>query len=591
MLDLNIQPLTKLGLSRHREHEHEPQAPDNAAVTNDNDGNSHILITNEGENDIIGINKHGADFELQSQNTEIQHLKSNVIFNTNTIEQPKVYYNSNGYDLDDEDDVDATKKDDYEIYENGFVSTATDEDGMPSPTHPMELKILRKMDMFLIPLMCLMYFLSNLDKSNIGNAEVAGMSESLNLKGTEYNTCVTVFFGTYIVFDPVGTNLLKIIGPKYLMTLCLLVFGVISLCTAWVKDYHGLLATRILLGCFEGMIYPAINMYLSVCYRREQYAKRFAYVFSAACLSSSFGGLISYGCSKIDGSLLAWQYIYIVEGAISIGCTPFYFFGMAKELQNCWFFNKEEREYIIERYKTMNTFNPDDKFDWEQVWFAVKDVQTWLSSIALFGIDLTTFGLTVFLPLIITSLGFTNVRAQLMTVPVYFLTAIVFFVCAQWSDRLKLRSPFIICSCLTTVIGLAIVLGSTVHGVRYFGVYILCMGIYVNAAVNCLWLSGNVGNYFKRATALGINLFFGSGSGLVSGQIFLAKEKPRYIKGLSICLAFQCLSIVMTVVQLLYYIRENKKKDQIIQRCEETGEPIPYEDKLSDWNPQFKYMY
>ena len=132
-----------------------------------------------------------------------------------------------------------------------------------------------------------------------------------------------------------------------------------------------------------------------------------------------------------------------------------------------------------------------------QVWLAVKDIKTWVSAVALFGIDLTTFGLTVFLPIIITSLGFTNVRAQLMTVPVYFLTAFVFFGCALWSDKLRLRSPFIIGACLTTAVGISIVLGSKVHGVRYFGVFILCMGIYVNAACNCLWLSGNNGNYFK----------------------------------------------------------------------------------------------
>ena len=239
----------------------------------------------------------------------------------------------------------------------------------------------------------------------------------------------------------------------------------------------------------------------------------------------------------------------------------------------------------------MNTFNPDESFDWFQVKLAVKDIKTWVCAIALFGIDLTTFGLTVFLPIIITSLGFTNVRAQLMTVPVYFLTAIVFFICALWSDRMRLRSPFIIGACVTTCIGLAIVLGSQVHGVRYFGIYILCMGIYVNAACNCLWLSGNNGNYFKRATALGINLFFGSGSGLVSGQIFLAGDKPRYIKGLSICLAFQVLSIVMTILQFWLYRRENLKKDKIIKECEERGEPVPYDEKLSDLNPEFRYLY
>lgn len=476
-------------------------------------------------------------------------------------------------------------------YDHDVTATTTDDDGMPNASHPMEAKILRKMDMFLIPLMGLMYFLSNLDKSNIGNAAVAGMREDLKLVGKQYNTCVTVFFATYVLFDPIGANLLKIMGPPTMMSCCLLAFGVISLCTAWVKNYGQLIAVRLLLGAFEGMIYPSINMYLSMCYRREQYAKRFAYVFAAACLSSSFGGLIGYACATINGSLAAWQYIYIVEGAISIGFVPLYYFGLSKKLEDSWFFNKEEKEYIVQRFKTMDTSDPNEKFEWFQAWLAIKDIKTWVSAVALFGIDLTTFGLTVFLPIIIESMGFTSVRVNLMTVPVYFLTAIVFFICARWSDRIRLRSPFIIGACLTTSIGISIVLGSQVHGVRYFGVYILCMGIYVNAAVNCLWLSGNNGNYFKRATALGINLFFGSGSGLVSGQIFLASDKPKYTKGLSISLAFQLLSIIMTFIQFLLYRRENKKKEAIINRCHELNEPIPFDPRLSDLNPEFRYMY
>lgn len=464
-------------------------------------------------------------------------------------------------------------------------------DEPPSLTHPMESRVVRKMDLYLVPLMCMLYFLSNLDKSNIGNAEVAGLSESLNLTGNQYGNCVTVFYATYIFFDPIGANLLKIIGPKYMMTGCLICFGAISLGTAWVKDYGHLLLVRVLLGAFEATIYPSINMYLSICYRREQYAIRFAWVFFAACISSSFGGLISYGCSKINGSLNAWQYIYIVEGCISLGFAPFYALGLANNLEESWFWTAEERQYIVDRYETMSTFNPADKFEWSQVWLAVKDLKTWVSAVALFCIDMTAFGLTVFMPIIITSMGFSSVNAQLMTVPVYFLTAITFFACAYVSDRIRIRSPFIVGACISCATGLAIVLGSDVHGVRLFGIFVLALGIYVNASMNCLWLSGNNGNYFKRATALGINLFVGSSSGLVSGQIFRAEDKPRYALGLAICLGLQVFAAMLTVVQYYMYRRLNKQKQALIKRCEELDEPIPHDEHLSDMNPQFKYMY
>lgn len=66
-----------------------------------------------------------------------------------------------------------------------------------------------------------------------------------------------------------------------------------------------------------------------------------------------------------------------------------------------------------------------------KAWLAIKDIKTWASAIALFGIDLTTFGLTVFLPIIIESMGFTSVKVNLMTVPVYFFNCHCFLCMCQ----------------------------------------------------------------------------------------------------------------------------------------------------------------
>lgn len=54
-------------------------------------------------------------------------------------------------------------------------------------------KILRKMDLRLIPMLALLYLLSFLDRSNIGNAKIQGMQTDLELTGSEYNLCATVF--------------------------------------------------------------------------------------------------------------------------------------------------------------------------------------------------------------------------------------------------------------------------------------------------------------------------------------------------------------------------------------------------------------
>lgn len=61
-------------------------------------------------------------------------------------------------------------------------------------------------------------------RSNIGNAQTAGIGTDIGLVGNQYGTAVTLLYATYVPFEGPVAVLLKIIGPKYLLTFC---------CFAW----------------------------------------------------------------------------------------------------------------------------------------------------------------------------------------------------------------------------------------------------------------------------------------------------------------------------------------------------------------------
>lgn len=58
-----------------------------------------------------------------------------------------------------------------------------------------EAKLLRKLDCWLAPMMIIAFLVAYLDRSNIGNAAIAGMNEDLDLTGNRLNVAVTVFYG------------------------------------------------------------------------------------------------------------------------------------------------------------------------------------------------------------------------------------------------------------------------------------------------------------------------------------------------------------------------------------------------------------
>lgn len=78
---------------------------------------------------------------------------------------------------------------------------AAPETTIESFSHIDEKKVLRKLDLRLIPVLALLYLLSFLDRGNIGNAKIEGLQEDLGLLPNEYNWCLTAFFFTYAAFE------------------------------------------------------------------------------------------------------------------------------------------------------------------------------------------------------------------------------------------------------------------------------------------------------------------------------------------------------------------------------------------------------
>jgi len=60
-----------------------------------------------------------------------------------------------------------------------------------------------------------LYLLSFLDRTNIGNAKIDGLQKSLhNLTTGQYNACLSLFFVSYALFEPLTNILLKRLKPS-----------------------------------------------------------------------------------------------------------------------------------------------------------------------------------------------------------------------------------------------------------------------------------------------------------------------------------------------------------------------------------------
>ena len=66
---------------------------------------------------------------------------------------------------------------------------------LSDPIDPEAERRLRwKCDIHVLPMLCIMYLLSFLDRVNIGNARIEGLEKELHMKGHDYNVALFVFF-------------------------------------------------------------------------------------------------------------------------------------------------------------------------------------------------------------------------------------------------------------------------------------------------------------------------------------------------------------------------------------------------------------
>lgn len=119
-----------------------------------------------------------------------------------------------------------------------------------------------------------MYCMSALDRNALANGKINTLSTDLGLKGFEYNTCVSVTYVGLIVGVVPSNMMLSRVKPSWWMSGWMLVWALITTLNCIVKNYHGLVVCRFLLGIAEAPFYPGAQYLISLFYTRREMATR-----------------------------------------------------------------------------------------------------------------------------------------------------------------------------------------------------------------------------------------------------------------------------------------------------------------------------
>lgn len=454
-----------------------------------------------------------------------------------------------------------------------------------------------KVDACVVIPISILYLLAFLDRVNISNAQVYGMSKDLHMtRDTQYNTALVIFFVPYVVFEVPSNFILKLLKPHVWLSFCIICFGGISIGQGFVQNYGSLLVTRFFLGLMETAMFPGCFYLLSTWYRRDEAQKRYSFFFASTSLAGAFGGLIAYGMNSLDGKsgLEHWRWIFIVEGAITCFLGIVLFFVLPDFPEDAKFISDNERAYIKEKLSLDqgNSYH-EGKLEWRRVAAVFKDVRLWLASLIYFGQIVGAYGYAYFATAIIKSFGYSPVKTQVYSIFPWVVACVSGVIIACFSDFFFHRYLFTLGTGLIAIAGFAILLGCepTMIHARYGGCFLVALGLYSAMPLYICWTTMNFAGHYRKMVSTAFIVQFGNVGGIVSTFIFLQTDAPRYTRGVSTSVALCAFSLICAIVYLLYIMRENKLRKQGARDA--AFETLSEKDQAlaGDLDPRFIYQY
>ncbi|KIX00647.1 uncharacterized protein Z518_09712 [Rhinocladiella mackenziei CBS 650.93] len=428
-----------------------------------------------------------------------------------------------------------------------------------------ERSYVRKLDMYLLPVLSVMYFCRFTTGGNIGNAKTDGLDDDLGLHGEEYSLMMTLVNVPFVLLEPVQTMMVKRYGGRIVIPSLLFGWGVVSICQAAVVNYAGILTCRLIIACFQSGFFSGCIFYLTLFYKRDELAFRIAAFYGSATIAGAFTGLISYGVFQIHSSLQGWKILFLIEGAMTLGWGAISFWLIPSTPADCKWLTAEEKTAARARLMKDSTTEIGNKFSVIAGLRALIEPKMWFFMILCVSYGVATKSTGTFLPQIVARLGYSVIKTNLYTVAPN-LVGCVFTLVVTWSsDHFQERTAHLCTGLSFTMVGYLMLAGLDPiknKGPSYAGAFFLSMGTYIPSCLVHSWHNNIKPDENSRAMITGVMVACSSIGAIISAQMFRDAWAPKYVQALGVTGGFQALAIMVTAGLGIWMRRQNKKRDR-----------------------------
>ncbi|KAJ9132106.1 Allantoate permease [Pleurostoma richardsiae] len=431
----------------------------------------------------------------------------------------------------------------------------------------VERSLVRKLDLYLLPVLSIMYFCRYTTGGNIGNAQTDGMGKDLGLVGNQYSDMMTYINVPFVVFEPIQTMMVKRYGGKVVIPCLLFGWGIVSMCQASVTNYAGILTCRLLISCFQSGFFSGCIFYLTLFYKRDELAFRTAAFYGTATIAGAFTGLISYGVFQINGKIQGWKILFLIEGAMTLIWGAVSFWAIPSTPLDCKWLTSEEKQVARSRLMLDSTAEVKAEYNLKAGLRPLAEPKMWAFMLLCISYGVATKSTGTFLPQIVARLGYSTIKTNLYLVAPNLVGCVFTLLVTYSSDRFKERTMHLCLGLSFTMVGYLMLAGLDPLkniGPSYAGCFFLSMGTYIPSCLVHSWHNNIKTDENSRAMITGVMVGFSSVGSIISAQMFRAEWSPKYVQALAVTGSFQGLAIFITACLGIWFRRENKRRDRVM---------------------------
>ncbi|KAI8633444.1 major facilitator superfamily domain-containing protein [Xylariaceae sp. FL1651] len=450
-----------------------------------------------------------------------------------------------------------------------------------------ERAVVRKFDRRLVVFLAFCYMLSFVDRSNIGNARIAGMEADLQSRPPRadyFEWALRAFYIAYITFEWMSL-LWRILPAHIYVSLIVLSWGIAASLQAVATSYPMLIALRVLLGIGEAG-FTGVPFYLSFFFKRGELAFRTALFISAAPLASAFAGFLSWLILLVGRSLpiASWRLLFLVEGFPSVIVSTIAWGVIPDSPESASYLSQRERKIACLRLRHENSqqkshdqsssssssrpskSSSSPGLKAKDVLAAFKDPKAWLTAFMFFLANMAYSTLPTFLPTILKDMGHSSLQAEALSAPPNLLAFGVVLITAHISDRAQARAPFIAVHALISASGYLLLSLARPLGIspmlRYMAVYPAAVGFFSVIVLIIAWSINNQPSEGRKGGGFALLQVVGQCGPLLGAQLYPDRDAPFFETGMWACAAAMLGVALLALLLRVYLVRLNKKLDR-----------------------------